>query len=327
MLAGVFAGTATALLLHGFYLLLRQSDKGRAAGVDYVDFRQAVNYRSIADFLATRNSNRWRFILFRTLPVMVALLLMIGTIEKGGHGTAPKWCALLVFVMLNVLFTLIPNRKLLPFISVRLIYWTFTVFNAVIGVIIVGLSFIWDFSGFSIEWSDLIDNLVAALLAAIIVVAWLKSTNMANRSSSSRENWELEKRGFIREKAELVLSRLGYRIRQVAEQYDLEPAFILAILTYEDLNRPQFIRRVENLLVRIPGLKLTVGIAQVRSSKPLSDEESIVHLGQILQDPALSPRQRPTWPAMKAALIRYNGDESYALNVFGVYLEMRALNV
>lgn len=244
---------------------------------------------------------------------------MIGSIENDGFGAAAKWWALFVFAAINVLLTFFPNKKLLPYMSVRLIYWAFTVFTAIAGVVIVGLSFVWDLSVFSIQLSDLINNLVGALLAAIIVVAWLRSTDMSTRSSSSRKNWEVEKQGFISKKAGLILETLGDQIRRAANENTLDPSLILAIVVYEDLNRPKFIRRLENLLIRIPGLRLTVGIAQVRSSTPLTDEESINRLGQILRSPDLSSEKQPSLQALRAALIDYNGSKAYASNVIEIY--------
>lgn len=53
---------------------------------------------------------------------------------------------------------------------------------------------------------------------------------------------------------------------------------IYAVMIYEDFNRPKHLRRIENLFMHILPYKrkLTLGIMQVTTDKPLTDEESIL---------------------------------------------------
>ncbi len=55
-------------------------------------------------------------------------------------------------------------------------------------------------------------------------------------------------------------------------------ALLYAIMIYEDFNRPKYLRYIENILVRLPlpfHQEYSLGIMQIKSNKPLTDEESI----------------------------------------------------
>jgi phosphoglycerol transferase MdoB-like AlkP superfamily enzyme len=59
---------------------------------------------------------------------------------------------------------------------------------------------------------------------------------------------------------------------------------LYAVLIYEDMNRPVWLRKVENIIVKLTKKELTVGIAQVKSRKPLTDIESMRKAAAILSD-------------------------------------------
>ena len=49
------------------------------------------------------------------------------------------------------------------------------------------------------------------------------------------------------------------------------------------MNRPRVIRKIENTIVTLFKCELTVGVAQVKSKKPLTDVESIKIAARILR--------------------------------------------
>jgi hypothetical protein len=91
-----------------------------------------------------------------------------------------------------------------------------------------------------------------------------------------------------------------------------------ALLVYENINRPLFARRVENILVGFLPFPLTVGVAQVSSRKKLSDEESIEIMGKILGKKIVSLHDSiETFDWLLQLLEVYNG-KKYAQNVIDI---------
>lgn len=73
-------------------------------------------------------------------------------------------------------------------------------------------------------------------------------------------------------------------IQEVCEAYNADYLLMYSILIFEDFNRPWFIRFIENTIVRFLHIHMTVGIAQIRSDRPLSNVESITLLVQRLKE-------------------------------------------
>ena len=96
-------------------------------------------------------------------------------------------------------------------------------------------------------------------------------------------------------------------------EYQTSKTLLFSILVYENLNRPEWIRHIENILVRLPGAKMTVGIAQVTSTFPLSDIESIELAAEQLQY---------TYSTTEANIIRnircYNPSDKYVASVLEI---------
>lgn len=87
---------------------------------------------------------------------------------------------------------------------------------------------------------------------------------------------------YIKQRIDVIEDLFLDEIKSAACACDLPDGLLTSILVFEDLNRPKMVRRIENILVCIPGVSLTVGVAQIRSSKPLSDRESIAQMGKYL---------------------------------------------
>jgi hypothetical protein len=92
--------------------------------------------------------------------------------------------------------------------------------------------------------------------------------------------------------------------------------FFHAVLLYENLQRPPWVRKTERLTQRIRK-QGTYGIMQTKSAKALSDEDSVdVALRdffggfQIGQDP---------WTEIVEKLTVFNGDPAYGHQVYQIY--------
>lgn len=179
---GVVPGVVAAILLHGFYALLRGRQNDITVGIQYVEMQNLVKYISISEFISQRNRRYFRFVMFRCIPVLVVFLPTIGHLEEYyPENQASKWVALAAFVVTNILLTFLPNKRLLPYVSVKITYWLLTLLTLSVALLVVVLSHFVSLDIFALDWADLWNNLAAALLAAILVVVYLESTNMAEK--------------------------------------------------------------------------------------------------------------------------------------------------
>ncbi|MDE8667902.1 hypothetical protein PY310_04810 [Pseudarthrobacter sp. H3Y2-7] len=122
------------------------------------------------------------------------------------------------------------------------------------------------------DFSGLIDNLWSSLFAALLVVLYFDSSRLTKNDKSSERR---QPSTYIVHWFEKLSSVHGERISAKTNDDVLLKLIVYSILIVENYNRPGWMRKVENLVVRLPHTELTVGIAQVRSSRPLSDAASI----------------------------------------------------
>ena len=76
------------------------------------------------------------------------------------------------------------------------------------------------------------------------------------------------------------------------------------------MNRPAIVRWLEQLCVRIPKVRLSVGLAQVQSDTPINDDDSIRIAAAKLSHTAEADRSE-----IIKKLKNYNNDESYLNNI------------
>lgn len=133
-----------------------------------------------------------------------------------------------------------------------------------------------------------------------------------------------------RRKIRYVLARAKLFRRRFSPELSIVPAnsrlraLILAIMIYEDFNRPRPARIVENVAHRF-GLARTLGLMQVTSDVPLSDKESVARgVRKVLQtwekeslvDHGYESYQE--YMTMREILKDYNPDDDYISEVSSI---------
>ncbi|MDN6296150.1 MAG: hypothetical protein L0J41_07235, partial [Alkalibacterium sp.] len=88
---------------------------------------------------------------------------------------------------------------------------------------------------------------------------------------------------------------------------------LISILINESLNRPPIFRFIENIIVKLPKIEMTVGVAQVLSSHSLSDEESIQKASEILRD-----TKSVNDYDLKEYIKKYNNSETYLESILKI---------
>lgn len=90
---------------------------------------------------------------------------------------------------------------------------------------------------------------------------------------------------------------------------------ILTIMIVEDVARPRFVRQLERVYARIkPHKRVSTGLMQIRSTKPLSDTQSIVKGIKILKKiyRETEPAAISTAELFDKVALTYNGHAGYA---------------
>lgn len=107
----------------------------------------------------------------------------------------------------------------------------------------------------------------------ILIILFLYS--IFNKIEYSREGAEKRIKRYTYKKVESFMEHFGSLVN---EQFSLDfyKAVVYSIMVYEDFNRPALARFVERTWFHYSHKKHTYGIMQVTSTKPLSDEESLI---------------------------------------------------
>lgn len=302
------------LLSKGIFSILRLRESVSISPLLYEDFTEPIYYISATGFMA-QPSRKWvAYILFHCIPFLVSALLIVSLLQnRGATGVDIFYCILSGYIV-HILINLyqIKRNNTYRYTAQRLIYVFTMLIEIFSGFIIVYLSKYVRYTFLVPKFDDLITGLWTALLTAIVVAVYFQFTNM-NGNKADYTNIELEK--MINSQS-VKLQRLFYaEISDASIISGFPKSTIISILLYENLNRPKFIRFLENMLVLIPGLELTVGIAQVRSNHPLTDSASIYIMANNLVKYKNGFREDLYVDLRSYVLQQYNCDKKYIYNI------------
>jgi hypothetical protein len=218
--------------------------------------------------------------IFRFLPPAFMLILLAGVIDRY-FSALNSFPYLLIAAMVSLIPRDIASLFIMRRISERLLH----IVNIVLVMALVPLVF-WLDNAVNLGLiaptrQGLIDNLWSSLIVAMLVLQYLRATNMsAHYQDGAAEDTAFSNhvvRAYTR-----IKNKYDPIIWSACAEYACSRQILYAVLIYEDMNRPALFRKFENFVVKVFRLNLTLGIAQVRSSRPLTDEESIRCAAKIL---------------------------------------------
>lgn len=310
----------------GFYSLLKLRRGSMENPITYFSYNTPINYMGAAEFMS-RPRRRWiNYLAFRTIPFVVALFLLIAILQQQISTNSITYIAAIVSYFF---IAVLPNIKDLVnrsrFLTLRIfalcmLLWLGT---ATLVVSITGL--ILDLRWIAPNLGSVRDNLWSTIAAAIIVIFYFRLTDLSplarERPRSGDRPESISQ--FLKFRATKIYSRLGREIERASKEFSVDPILILAILVHEDLNRPAFIRFLENLIVTITPISLTVGIAQVRSPKKLTDPESITEMCRYLKESLENLVENNPNFELADVIRLYNDSADYVANVANCYWILR----
>lgn len=323
----VLLGVIGVLLLRGIYAILELRQGALSIPINYAALQQIMN--------AGGPWNRWvHYLLFREIPVVVSALLVISMSHKLNLLTLQVWGISALLFALSSFIDWWKWRQARHLTNEWLVWSALRFLDLVIIIGIAAISFFVNLSvilpsqGEDSKISGIVDNLWSALFASVIVAFFLKWTDMSARKEDA-EIYPLRNKNFIYEQLRLMQNKFGEAVCTTAEANKIDAWLMYAILIYENLNRPPFIRFFERLLVRLTHMPLTVGVAQVRSNVPLSDVESIRMMGALLYQYDCEARESASDPEsiLDSILHSYNADSDYINNVKLIYSSVKPVKL
>lgn len=270
-------------LLEAFFQLVKYKDSLNSNNpISYVSF--VSNYLSVRQFVSYGRRKWVNYFLFRTLPVAVIVLLVV-SIEQRYFKVNQPWSYAFWAAIVSLLFRdtwgIFKKRK---FISERLIHTTNVLLVICTGTFI-GLMGNWFnlsiIAPSSID--DLLDNLWSSMIVAMLVLFYFRVTNMGSGHNIAEDENNIAFTNYVVRALGDIYDNYHESIDLFCEDESCNKLLLYSILVYEDMNRPRLIRKIENTIVTLFKCELTVGIAQVKSKKPLTDVESIKIAARILR--------------------------------------------
>jgi len=246
----------------------------------YIALYQPVGYMSVTDFLSG-GERRWLvYFVFRYTPHVIILVLLAAVLQDYF-----QLSSILPYLLLATSIS-VASRNFVGFLKARFLSERLLhAFNALMLYVLTLL--VWllcryvDISFIAPSVDGMFDNLWSSLLVAISVLLYAQITNPFTKERNKQAE-EIAKDNYVIKSYNYLKKHHGKTIESACNKNACSKPILYAVLIYENMNRPAQLRKFENLIVKVTRLNLTVGIAQVRSDKPLSDEESIKKAATIL---------------------------------------------
>lgn len=170
------------------------------------------------------------------------------------------------------------------------------------------------------------DNMVSEVWLIVVLFLYKAMADINPREIRSQSR----KAQYLESTFNHIRSRFGKLISKEAQCPEIE-ILTYSIIIHENFNRPKVVRTLENILSRIKK-NGTYGIMQVKSTKMLSDKNSIIHGVHILtelfnkvktiteeKNPGYKYPQYLTDLIIKRTAWHYNNSENYSEEIALIY--------
>lgn len=270
-------------LIELFFQLIKYKDAANTNKPEaVVGYFNPTHYMSVSQFIASGNRKWVKYFAFRYVPPLVIFVLLAAVLQKYfdiGN--------LVPYITLACIVSLAPrdivhlfSRKTMT--SERIIHVAnIIVLTATASLVGLAASFV-DMRFLAPSPEGIIDNLWAALFTAMLVAVYIRTSTMTEQRDNSPK--EIELSNTVLRSYSKMRELYYHAIIHMCNVNNTSVPLLYAVLIYEDMNRPVWLRKVENIIVKLTKKELTVGIAQVKSRKPLTDIESMRKAAAILSD-------------------------------------------
>lgn len=306
-----------SLLIELFFQVVKYKDsinnKYPTQVTEYDHFMNPVYYSSVSKFISSGNRKWLSYFLFRLIPPFIILVLLSSVLSKYLDIRYVD-CFIIFSASVSLILRDVISLYKVELISEKMIHFINIIFVLIVAKMISVISGVFDLSFLAPSIEGLIDNLWSSLFVALLVILYLKITNMNNTNEDAREK-DLAISNYVLLSYSRINGKYETDIISACEKYNCSIPLLYAILIYENMNRPSWMRFIENVAVRFFKLELTVGIAQVKSKIPLDDRKSIYLAANILKNTKnidLSKKNNE----YHEAIGHYNVSKKYSASIF-----------
>jgi hypothetical protein len=313
LLMSILAGFA----IHLFFRFIRRHGPASASA----QHEEQTGYLSVSDYVSSRPKRRLYYLFFRHLPPLIVTMLLCGLLNK----LFPElWTLPYLFAATFTSVVFGSFREVFrkgTYLSERLVHLYNVVVINVLAVVTESFSHSDWLAAVTPSLEGIVDNIWSSLFVSLIVVAFIESSNKFSQPRSEERRVLVQR--FVASSLTKIEERFGRHIDSLCGSDQLLKRLLRAILIFEDMNRPAWIRFSERVMVRIPRVQLTVGIAQVRADRPLSDFDSITRAHELLTSGAEPMDLRQDYAGqnerLRELIRRYNDGDKYLEDVLSVY--------
>ena len=279
------------------------------------------NYITVSEYIASGDKRILNYLLFRGLPPTIILILSMALYQRyfsGVNHTLLLFISIFVSLLPRDLFYLFKKQILLS----EKIFHTTVIVSLLVLTLILSLVYpMINIAFIAPSLDGLIDNLWSSLFVAVLLILYLDATNQNKISENEMD--DIKRSNYVVSSYEKITKKYGKYIERYSLETNTYTPLLYAILIFENMNRPEWVRGIENLVVRFLRMKLTVGIAQVYSTRPLTDIESIQVASEYLKASAVAFGNKTSsgTEEQRDIIGSYNSDEVYVpsiMNILGI---------
>ena len=267
-------------------------------------------YLSVSEFAGSTISLSivLRFVLFRIFPPFIVFIFETSILQRVGLEQYVMIDLVLTCLLFSALTDIPGIFKSFTF-GERFIHICFVVLYLGMAISSGWLSSRVNISSLSPSFSGVVDNLWSTLIIALIIAIYIELFRETPKAQAEN-NLLLARKKTVAKHLTTITKYHCATIIESCQEYHVCRSLLLSILIYEDMNRPAIVRWLEQLCVRIPKVRLSVGLAQVQSDTPINDDDSIRIAAAKLSHTAEADRSE-----IIKKLKNYNNDESYLNNI------------
>lgn len=291
------------LFIEIIFRLLKKVDESNNLGFPYQEYVPIPvrAYMSIIEYVnGNSHFSLTNYAIFRFTPPFIVLLLQSSILLKYYH-VSHLFSYLLATVLVSALFRdiyVIRSPKHLN--AERLVAIVNLTALIILAAVVAVLSRYINLGLIAPSPSGISDNLWSSLLASSMVALYISAINRnKNARSIDADKSRSAQISYIINSYSSLAAKYGETIEAASAKQKTSRSLLYSVLIYENMNRPKWLRRIENTTVRLTGLELSVGIAQVKSKVPVTDEESIILASKLLSNTA-----QPSQPIDSSMLSR-----------------------
>ncbi|MCI1675362.1 MAG: hypothetical protein LKI28_03635 [Ancrocorticia sp.] len=224
-----------------------------------------------------------RYVVFRFVPPLIAFLLVAAISDRNEIDSRTTLLGLLATAIVAAIARVIPSGEPTPLsLKVHLFQGIVLLLVFAEGTLVWVASNLLDLSALAPTSQGLVDSLWSAMLVAAVIFLYLSLLRVKPPIDPLEQSLTNAKTDAVLARFASLQSQFRHIVESACSTNHCSKNLLWAVLIYEDMNRPAFVRIIENWLVRLPGVSMTVGIGQVASLTPLTDEQSIERAASLL---------------------------------------------